>query len=111
MEAQNTSQSQAMVVVFLLLPMFRASITYNFDVKSLYINSEANMICDMQVRSYLSFCETFEDQIGPYSCDSEQACLYMPFLVRRLLVDKKLFEWAQQPFRRSGLPHYRLCKP
>lgn len=38
----------------------------------------------MQVKSYLTFCELFEDNLSPYPCDAEQVCFYMSFLARRL---------------------------
>ena len=38
----------------------------------------------VQVKAYIGFCETFEDRLDPYPCGSDQVCLYMSFLARRL---------------------------
>ena len=38
----------------------------------------------VQVKAYVVFCETFEERVDPYPAGSDQVCLYMCFLARRL---------------------------
>lgn len=36
------------------------------------------------MRAYYEFCEVFGDRVQPYPCDSDQVCMYMSYLARRL---------------------------
>lgn len=43
-----------------------------------------NLTRSVQIKAYLEFCEKFSPRIQPYPCDSEQICLYVCYLARRL---------------------------
>lgn len=38
----------------------------------------------VQVKAYIEFCEVFVDRISPYPCKSDQVCMYMSYLARRM---------------------------